>query len=440
MTKKTRVLIFPSGSEIAVEIRNALRFEKTCKIFGATSDKYDSTPDIFNEFENSVAMITDSEKCISDLNSLIEKWEIDFLFPAHDSVGLFLSENRSKIKCTLLMTSQETIRIARSKEKTLRTLKDIVPTPKILNRSDLQEMSSRDHLVNVFVKPDVGQGSVGARKMLAIEALANFDNILAANELVLELLTGDEYTIDCISDRQGKLLFSGSRFRRRTKAGISVWTESVYDLRLNEMAEKISNKLQMKGAWFFQAKIASDGAPYLLEVGPRISGAMGLYRALGVNFPLLMILTEMNVPFKVKPIEARSKILSKVFKNYSRVIPKLEYKKVYLDFDDIIYLDEKINHQFMAYCYYWISKKIPLVLITRHQGDLNSKLKDLRIFHLFDEIIHIKDSTRLKSTYIETNSLFVDDSFRERQDAMTIPGCIAIDLSMLDLIPIEREN
>jgi predicted ATP-grasp superfamily ATP-dependent carboligase len=440
MAKQIRVLVFPSGSEIAVEIRNSLKFEKSCKIFGATSDKYDSTPDMFNEFDNSVAMITNPEKCIADLNSLIEKWEIDFLFPAHDSVGLFLSENRTKIKCPLLMASEETIRIVRSKEKTLRTLKGSVPTTKILGRADLEEMVSRNQLASVFVKPDVGQGSVGARKMLAKEALANFEKLMEVNDLVLELLPGDEYTIDCLSDRQGKILFSGSRFRRRTKAGISVWTESACDIRLNEMAKNISLKLQMKGAWFFQAKVALDGIPYLLEVGPRISGAMGLYRTLGVNFPLLAILTEMNVPFKVKPIEFKSMILGKVFKNYSRVIPKLEYRRVYLDFDDTLYVNGNINHQLMAYCYYWVSKKIPLVLITRHKGDLNTTLKDLRVFHLFDEIIHITDSAKFKSTYIQINSLFVDDSFREREDAMTIPGCIAIDLSMLDLIPIERGN
>ncbi len=53
-------------------------------------------------------------------------------------------------------------------------------------------------------------------------------------------------------------------------------------------------------------------------------------------------------------------------------------------------------------------------MVSRHQGNLNSRLIDLGIHQLLHEVIHITDG-RPKSEFIkERNSIFVDDSFVER--------------------------
>ena len=45
--------------------------------------------------------------------------------------------------------------------------------------------------------------------------------------IVCEYLPGEEYTVDCFSDREHGLLFAGARVRRRTRNGISVNTAPV---------------------------------------------------------------------------------------------------------------------------------------------------------------------------------------------------------------------
>lgn len=45
-----------------------------------------------------------------------------------------------------------------------------------------------------------------------------------------------------------------------------------------EMAQTISERLKLKGAWFFQVKLATNGILILLEVAPRIAGTMAVNR------------------------------------------------------------------------------------------------------------------------------------------------------------------
>src|SRR4051812_23291840 len=103
MSQPKNILIFPGGSEIALEIRNALALEKSVSLFGASGDRFDSGAFLYAHYDSSVPKITDPEHCIEQLNRLVDEWNIDFIFPAHDDIGLFLSQNRGRINCTLLL-------------------------------------------------------------------------------------------------------------------------------------------------------------------------------------------------------------------------------------------------------------------------------------------------------------------------------------------------
>ena len=71
----------------------------------------------------------------------------------------------------------------------------------------------------LFLKPDVGQGSKGTHLARTREELA-FYLARDGSLLVLEHLPGDEYTVDCFTDRHGALRFVGGRERIRTSNGI----------------------------------------------------------------------------------------------------------------------------------------------------------------------------------------------------------------------------
>ena len=56
------------------------------------------------------------------------------------------------------------------------------------------------------------------------------------------------------------------------------------------LATAIDGKVKPRGTWFFQLERSSGNVLTLLEVAPRIAGAMAAHRMTGVNFPRLSLL------------------------------------------------------------------------------------------------------------------------------------------------------
>ncbi|MBC1258927.1 ATP-grasp domain-containing protein, partial [Trichormus variabilis] len=63
--------------------------------------------------------------------------------------------------------------------------------------------------------------------------------------------------------------------------------------------ELITQKLNFYGVWFFQLKQDKCGEYKLLEIAPRVAGAMAFHRVQGINFPLLSIYEQERVPIEI---------------------------------------------------------------------------------------------------------------------------------------------
>ncbi|MEK5107495.1 ATP-grasp domain-containing protein [Cytobacillus sp. FSL K6-0129] len=400
------VLIFPCGSEIGLEINNALKYSKNINIYGGSTVS-DHGRFVYSNYV-SIPSINDDD-FISSLNEVIKKFSIDYIFPAHDSVVLLMSLQAKKINAQIITSDSKTTDICRSKGKTYDFFKEEDFIPFVYKNVD--EVND----FPVFLKPDVGQGSKG----IALAGNQNQLNYIYTNNdnmLILEYLPGKEFTIDCFTDRLGELRFVGMRERRRIKSGISVNSVNLLvDTRVRDIAEKINNKLNFRGVWFFQLKEDNQGSLKLLEISPRIAGTMGLYRNKGVNLPLLSLFDRMNLDIDI--VENGYNIeIDRAFIN--RFSMDFEYQRVYLDFDDSITLNGKVNPYVMMYIYQCNAKGIEVILITKHEKDINDTLNELKIDkQLFKNIIHLTKESQ-KHLYIDKDikSIFIDDSFSERKE------------------------
>jgi carbamoyl-phosphate synthase large subunit len=112
----------------------------------------------------------------------------------------------------------------------------------------------------------------------------------------------------------------------------------------------------------------------------------------------------------------------------------LSYAALYIDLDDTLLLRGKVNLDALRLVYSCLNRKISVILITRHDGDLNATLAKHRLAGLFDEVIHL-DRNQKKSDHIRhVNAIFLDDSFAERQDVHRRLGIPTFDCSMLDAL------
>ena len=121
-------MIFPAGTEIAFEIVNALKYSKFVKLYGGTITE-DHSEFVFENLIKGFPYI-DSPNFLNYLNRIIEEYQIDCIYPAHDSVSMFLSEFSEKILAQVIITEYEMTKICRSKLKTYEYLSDYNFIPK----------------------------------------------------------------------------------------------------------------------------------------------------------------------------------------------------------------------------------------------------------------------------------------------------------------------
>lgn len=401
-----RILVFPCGSEIGLEIHRALRYSTHFDLIGASSVD-DHGRFVYEEYIGGLPF-HDSPDFALRLAEVIREYRIDAFYPTMDAVAETLQGLAERLGVRLIGSPPTTTGICASKTLTYDALDGLIPTPG--RYPDLAAVPAYP----VFIKPDRGYGSRhAARADDAKAAAALLARHADRDMLILEYLPGREWTIDCFSDRQGALLFHSARGRDRVSNGISVNTSPSTEFAetFAQWAQGINQRLQPRGAWFFQAKLGGDGQPRLLEVAARFAGSSALQRGLGVNLPLLSAFDAFDWPVSVAlnryPIE-----LDRALENRYRI--QIEYRHVYVDLDDCLLLKGKVNHMLAAFLYKAIDDGCVITLLTRHADDLERTLRRARLQHLFDHIVHISDGTP-KSAYIDPRAaIFIDDSFQER--------------------------
>ncbi|HGW6106203.1 TPA: ATP-grasp domain-containing protein [Citrobacter werkmanii] len=416
------VLIFPAGTEIGREIYLSLRYEKNINLVLAGAD-YDSHA---RHYTSEYHIVPDVTHCdwLPTLQALVLQENINYIFPAHDEALLALSENRDALSATVLCPSQETCQITRFKSKTYQALKHSIPTPQIFN--DVTEIEQWP----VFVKPDRGQGAQGATR---VDTPAMLASLQAERDdlIVCEYLSGEEFTVDCFSDRAQGLLFCQPRIRSRIRAGIAMTSTLVSLPEVDAYARAISQQLQLYGAWFFQLKRSTSGTLTLLEVAPRIAGTMALNRVAGINFAMLTIYESMQININLLPTFNNIQITRSLSNKYKH---KINFEHVYIDYDDTIVVKNKLCLPTITFLYQCINHGIKIHLITRHARNITHELQQRHIHSIFETINQLNFNDK-KSNYIfESNAIFIDDSFSERLEVSKNKNIPVFDISMIEVL------
>jgi carbamoyl-phosphate synthase large subunit len=426
MSKIYNVLVFPGGTEVGLEIWSALCQCKDVRLCSAGLDVSNHAPYVFAR--HYIVPSIHNPAWVDSLNQVIIQEKIDYVFPAYDDVIVALAQNAHRVKARIVSSPLETCLVTRSKSQTYRFFRDVLPVPTLYD-----SIGAIDQYP-IFVKPDRGQGSQDTHIVYDREQLSCFCRERKEN-IVVEYLPGEEYTIDCFSDREAGLLFCGGRQRVRIRSGISMDSRSAYDKTFTDYANAISKKLVFHGAWFFQVKKDRHGVYKLLEIAPRIAGTMALYRVQGVNFPLLSIYEQERIPLEILTNKINVEIDRALINRYKH---ELKYSVAYIDLDDTLILNGIVNISVIRFIYRCINMGIRVVLITKHASQINKTLSKHRLAGIFDEIIHMEQSAS-KADYIrESDAILIDDSFSERKNVSERCGILTFDCSMLEMLIDER--
>lgn len=428
MTKK-RILIAPGTTEIAREYFESLKYDKQFEVLGAGTNVPLGKSMGYEDFFHTPSIY--DENFFQILSDIVSRNKIQLVIPAHDQLQHDLCEMPIDSVRTLVQPL-ETQKIIRSKHKTYEVFKEASFVPKIYD-----SISSEDNYFPIFLKPDVGQGSIGANLIETYDDLQS--HILQFQEgsglgfyqynVVSEYLPGEELTVDCFSTLENGLVFHSPRLRTQVRNGASIETKHMDSTpEIDYIAEEISKKLQFRGAWFFQVRKTQDDVFKLLEIGGRVAGSSGLRRVQGVNLAQLSIFTHLGQSLKFPVPHLPGEFI------HRRVISDsfefdFKFDVLAVDLDDTLIINGSVNHMLVALIHKCISMEKQIWLITRHASDPIKTLSKFKVGEIFDEVIQVPESSSKGEYFKDRHVLFFDDSFRERDSCFKLPNVLSLDTS-----------
>jgi carbamoyl-phosphate synthase large subunit len=131
----------------------------------------------------------------------------------------------------------------------------------------------------LFVKPRVGKGGLGARRVDSEKEL-----LLVVDDpeqwIIQECVLWPELTIDLLADFEGRVLSVVPRLRKLVISGESYVSETIDAAELTAEAKRLSEELGLVGHNTIQC-FWNERAAKFIEVNPRFGGAAALGRAAG---------------------------------------------------------------------------------------------------------------------------------------------------------------
>lgn len=262
------VLVTPAGSGMAATCLKALN--EVDEIRTITTDIDNLASGLY--LADAGYIVPDFEGPYLDaIAAIVEREDVDVVIPALDDVLDLFARRRARIieaGAEVMISSPEAIAVTQDKWQTYERLKPTdVPVP-----DSWIEWGEIPRQIPKFIKPRRGSGSENAFRVASKDALEfYFDEI--DDPIVQEYLPGREVTVDCLATTSRETV-TVPRERLETKGGISVKNVVIESESLETIGHRISDLLDLKGAFFFQAKENPDGKFKVTEINARIAGSM----------------------------------------------------------------------------------------------------------------------------------------------------------------------
>lgn len=143
----------------------------------------------------------------------------------------------------------------------------------------------RDVIFPLFVKPRIGRGSRGCRKVssqVELELFIKTCGYCSDDLIVQSYLEGKEFTVSVVVWRDGKVEAVVPK-EIISKVGITKLAVTRRNQKITDLCLKIQNSFTPNGPFNVQLALDSKGDPYVFEINPRFSTSITLTQASGVD-------------------------------------------------------------------------------------------------------------------------------------------------------------
>ncbi|MBF0569808.1 MAG: ATP-grasp domain-containing protein [Candidatus Omnitrophica bacterium] len=241
------------------------------------------------------------DKFLDWLEGQVKTGRYDVLITPEEETALLVWQNFSRFSSHIRfpLADQEAFSLARDKFKLLlraRAVGVIGPITKLIRTSEDFAQGIRDISFPLVLKPVISTGGRGMHYLLSPSSLnGQFKHMKEryGDFLMQEYIPGDQYYgVSVIFNRKNQMrsAFVHKKLRQFPVAGgASTYAVSVEHPELVELAETLLQDIGWHGPANIEFKIdARDGKPRLMEVNPRLWGAVQLAIGAGINVPFLL--------------------------------------------------------------------------------------------------------------------------------------------------------
>ena len=263
---KTKILISAANGVVMTSLIKRLR--KKFYIIGIDADLNGHAKKYCNEFY--LKPNNNEKNFIKFINKIGGK--VDYIFLYNDRELLRINRNRKliqKIQKKIVFSPKKTIDICLNKKKFYSFCKlNQINTP------------SSEYTKEMIVKPIYGTGS---KDIIKINSKIDYNFFLKKKNMIIQkFINGHEYTVDCLFDRSGNLLFALPRMRILHR-GVSIVGKIVKDKKISEFVEELSKKLIFNGPINIQVIKDKNNQIWVIEINPRMSGSIEFSILAGFN-------------------------------------------------------------------------------------------------------------------------------------------------------------
>jgi carbamoyl-phosphate synthase large subunit len=263
-----------------------------------TTDMNGLSPGLYVSDKHYMVPLTTDERYIPIIRSICCNERIHLLIPTiDDELALFGSHAADFLEAEVrvAVSSAETGTTCNDKYLTWRFLSEkSIPVARTWRPGELDPGTATYPL---FLKPRIGRGSVGAHHV-ANERELRFFLDYVPDPIVQEYLPGSEFTIDVLSDFDGRVISAVPRERLVIRSGVTDRGRTVKDPLLIDLGVRTAEALGIRGPANIQVKL-HEGRATIFEVNPRFSGGIALTLASGADFPAWLL--EMRLGRDVRP-------------------------------------------------------------------------------------------------------------------------------------------
>lgn len=283
--RTVRVMVTGAGGPAAVSVMKSLGEDPSVRLVAADMDPWAAGLYLVAQNARTLVPAGLDPGFVDAVHARCIAMDVDVLVPTVDAEMRPLAHARAdfaRAGIELLLAPDDALDVCLDKLALAERCTGQVPVPRT-ERLDKADPGAWAY--PVVVKPRTGSGSRDVSVVRSAENLARMD--ASADFLVQEYLPGEEYSVDVLADAHGRVVASVPRCRERVDSGVSVAGRTLHDEELERMGAAVVEATGLTFISNVQFRRDAAGQPALLEVNPRVPGALPLTMASGVDMPRL---------------------------------------------------------------------------------------------------------------------------------------------------------